>query len=88
MLGSVSDVRPEEPFRAIDPSHVRVLRAGHGANCSSIGSVVDTLFATAVIGSALFVAVAAALRTEPIKVVPTPREPPTSPPRPSSPSNP
>jgi hypothetical protein len=40
---------------------VRVVREGHGANCSSIGSVVDTLFATAVVGGAIYAAIAAAL---------------------------
>ena len=48
---------------------VRVVRAGHGANCSSIGSVIDTLFATAAIGSAIFVGIAAALRSESVRVV-------------------
>jgi hypothetical protein len=36
----------------------------------SIGSVVDTLFATAAIGGAIFAAVVAALSSEPIRVVP------------------
>ena len=40
------------------------MRIGHGANCSSIGSVIDTLFATAVVGGALFAAIAAALERE------------------------
>lgn len=40
---------------------VRVIRLGHGANCSSIGSVLDLLFATAAVGSAVFVATAAAI---------------------------
>lgn len=39
-----------------------VVREGHGANCSSIGSVVDTLFASAVVGGALLAAVLAAIR--------------------------
>jgi hypothetical protein len=59
----------EETPRDVAPEHVVRVRAGHGANCSSIGSVIDTLFATAVIGSAIFAAVAAALATEPVKVV-------------------
>jgi hypothetical protein len=46
---------------------LRRLRLGHGANCSSIGSVVDTLFATAAGGAALFVAVLAALNSEPVR---------------------
>jgi hypothetical protein len=64
----------EETRRDVDPDRIARVRAGHGANCSSIGSVIDTLFATAVIGSAIFAAVAAALATEPIRVV-TPSEP-------------
>jgi hypothetical protein len=51
------------------PSGVRAVRAGHGANCSSIGSVIDTLFATAAVSGALFAAVAAALAREPVRVV-------------------
>jgi hypothetical protein len=51
------------------PSRIRAVRAGHGANCSSIGSVIDTLFATAAISGALFAAVAAALEREPVRVV-------------------
>jgi len=45
------------------------VRTGHGANCSSIGSVVDTLFATAIVGAAVFAAVVAALKSEDVKVV-------------------
>jgi hypothetical protein len=61
----------------ITKEHVRRVRLGHGANCSSIGSVVDTLFATATVGAAIFAAVVAALATEPIHVVhpERPREP-------------
>jgi hypothetical protein len=56
-------------------SGIRAVRVGHGANCSSIGSVIDTLFATAVVGSALFTAIAAALaREEVTEVKPPPRE--------------
>jgi hypothetical protein len=43
---------------------IRVVRLGHGANCSSIGSVLDTLFASAVVGSAILAAIAAALAKE------------------------
>ncbi len=42
--------------------HVLVVREGHGANCSSIGSVIDTLFATAVVGGVLLTAILAALQ--------------------------
>jgi hypothetical protein len=51
-------------------AHVRVVRLGHGANCSSVGSVIDTLFASAVVGGAIFAAVAAALAREEVRVVP------------------
>lgn len=43
------------------PPGVRAVRLGHGANCSSIGSVVDGLFLAATAGGALFAAVLAAL---------------------------
>ena len=46
------------------PEGVRCVRLGHGANCSSIGSVVDTLFATAAVSAAVFAAVVAALSRE------------------------
>lgn len=52
------------------PEHLLAVREGHGANCSSIGSVVDTLFASAVVGGAVFAAVLAAMKREPITVVP------------------
>jgi negative regulator of sigma E activity len=61
-----------EARRPVDPDHVRIVRAGHGANCSSIGSVVDTLFVAAVAGGAIFAAVMAALAEEPIRVVSSP----------------
>ncbi len=48
--------------------HVLRVRLGHGANCSSIGSVVDTLFVTATVGAAVFAAVVAALAKEPVRV--------------------
>jgi hypothetical protein len=48
--------------------HVLRVRLGHGANCSSVGSVVDTLFATAVVGAAAFAAVLAALKREDARV--------------------
>jgi hypothetical protein len=52
--------------------HIRSVRLGHGANCSSIGSVVDTLFASAVVTGAIFAAICAALATEKITVVGAP----------------
>ncbi len=44
--------------------HLLSVRLGHGANCSSMGSVIDTLFATAVVGAAVFAAIAAAMQKE------------------------
>jgi hypothetical protein len=41
--------------------HVKVIREGHGANCSSIGSVIDTLFIAQVTAGALLAVVAASL---------------------------
>jgi hypothetical protein len=54
---------------AVPPESIRALRLGHGANCSSIGSVVDTLFVTSLLGGALFAAVVAALGKEPVEVI-------------------
>jgi len=45
----------------VKETNVRVVREGHGANCSSIGSVIDTLFVAQVAAGALFAAVAASL---------------------------
>jgi hypothetical protein len=45
------------------------VRLGHGANCSSIGNVVDTLFASAVVGTMVFAAVAAAMSKEQVTIV-------------------
>jgi hypothetical protein len=53
----------------VDPGSIRAVRPGHGANCSSIGSVVDTLFVTALLGGGIFAAVVAALGSEPIDVI-------------------
>lgn len=64
----MSDQR-EEGTDTLAPEHVLAVREGHGANCSSIGSVIDTLFASAVIGGAVFAAVLAAMKKEPIAVV-------------------
>jgi hypothetical protein len=55
--------------RRIEPEQILVARVGHGANCSSIGSVVDTLFVAAAVGTAVFAALAAALATEDVRVV-------------------
>jgi hypothetical protein len=66
----MKEPRPAE--REIDPEQVLLVRIGHGANCSSIGSVVDTLFATAVVGAAVFAAVVAALKNEDVRVAGSP----------------
>jgi hypothetical protein len=55
--------------QVVRPENVRAVRLGHGANCSSVGSVIDTLFASAVVGGAIFAAIAAALRNEDVTVV-------------------
>jgi hypothetical protein len=44
---------------------IQIVREGHGANCSSIGSVIDTLFVAQIAAGALLVAVAAALAQAP-----------------------
>ncbi len=72
----------ERKRRARIEAGVRVIREGHGANCSSIGSVIDTLFATAVLGGAVLAAVVASLGRESVRVVGTPPPPPHSPPQP------
>ncbi len=66
----------DERDRPVARDHVRRVRVGAGANCSSIGSVVDTLFATAAAGAAIFAAIVAALKEEPVRVVEVPAEDP------------
>lgn len=56
-------------------AHLLVYRAGTSANCSSIGSSVDLLFASAAVGSAVFAAVMAALA---VAVRPAPAPPATT----------
>lgn len=53
-----------ERLSAALAAHVRVVRPGTSANCSSIGSVVDMLFAGGVVGGALFAAACAALTAD------------------------
>ena len=65
----MSTEKPQEKRVEIDPKHVRIVRIGHGANCSSVGSVIDTLFASAVVGGAIFTAIAAALGAEKVTIV-------------------
>jgi hypothetical protein len=55
-------------------SHVLRVRLGHGANCSSIGSLVDTIFAMATVGGAVFASVVAALGEESVRVAGAPGE--------------
>jgi hypothetical protein len=51
---------------------ILAVREGHGANCSSIGSVVDTLFAAALVGGAVLAAVAAALAKGDVRIAGSP----------------
>jgi hypothetical protein len=51
------------------PENVRAIRVGHGANCSSIGSVIDTLFVAAVVSGAVLAVVLAAMKEEKVTVV-------------------
>lgn len=55
----------------MDAKHLRRVRLGHGANCSSVGSVVDTLFVAAAVSGAILAAVCAAMNGEPVRVVST-----------------
>jgi hypothetical protein len=62
----------EEPERKpgrerLCEGHILRVRLGHGANCSSIGSLVDTIFAMATVGSAVFASVVAAMGEEPVR---------------------
>jgi hypothetical protein len=54
--------------RELRPENIRTVRIGHGANCSSVGSVIDTLFLASAVGGAIFAAVCAALRDEPARI--------------------
>lgn len=65
---------------------VLVVRRGHGANCSSIGSAVEMLFLSATAGAAILAAVSAALQPETGE--PPPDESPSSPPDPTDPLGP
>lgn len=56
---------------AISPDDILVIRRGPGANCSSIGSVLDVLFLSAVAGGVILVGVAALLGEQAAK----PQEP-------------
>jgi hypothetical protein len=52
-----------------DEKNVRAIRLGHGANCSSIGSVIDTLFVASVVSGAVLAVILAAMKEEDVKVV-------------------
>lgn len=66
MSGQPKDERGSPPTS--ETSVLRV-RQGHGANCSSIGSVVDTVFLGAVAGGVILAMVAAAMRRESVTVI-------------------
>lgn len=79
MSDDQSDV-PKREVREVREENVRSVRLGHGANCSSVGSVIDTLFLGAALGGVVFAAVCAAMKVEGITVVGA--APPTPPPAP------
>jgi hypothetical protein len=62
---------PEEGVReeGVREENIRSVRLGHGANCSSVGSVIDTLFLGATLGGVVFAAVCAAMKVEGVTVV-------------------
>jgi len=64
----------ERAERPPNVTSVRAVRLGAGANCSSVGSVVDTLFVTAAAGAAIFAAICAAMAEEPVRVVAPPND--------------
>jgi hypothetical protein len=64
-----SDRAAHEHEREVRADQIRAVRLGHGANCSSVGSVIDTLFLASAVGGAIFAAVCAAMQDEPIRVV-------------------
>ena len=55
----MSDEQPREP--SLLPEGVLAVRRGPGANCSSIGSVVDLLFGAAVVSGMLYAGIVVAL---------------------------
>jgi hypothetical protein len=65
----VGEVGEVGELRKLREENVRSVRLGHGANCSSVGSVIDTLFLGATLGGIVFAAVCAAMKVEGIKVV-------------------
>jgi hypothetical protein len=78
-IGPGGSALAEEPAREPErerlcEGHVLRVRLGHGANCSSIGSLVDTLFAMATVGGAVFASVVAAMGNESVRLAGAPRE--------------
>lgn len=65
------------------PEGVLAVRSGPGANCSSIGSLVDLLFGTAVVAGGVYLAVIASLGDRRVEQV---GEPPPSKPGRGDPS--
>lgn len=59
--GAPSFMEPQNPQVPALPEGVLVIRPGRGANCSSVGSVIDMLFVSGIVGGALLIAVNAAL---------------------------
>jgi hypothetical protein len=68
-----TEATPEEKEDEL-ARHVIAVRLGHGANCSSVGSLIDTLFVSAVVVGSVFAAVCAAMKSEKVTVVPPPDE--------------
>ncbi len=66
-MSAPPDERADE--KGVRSENVRALRLGHGANCSSVGSVIDILFVSAAVSGAIFAAICAAMRDEPMRVV-------------------
>jgi hypothetical protein len=58
--------------RELCAENIRAVRLGHGANCSSVGSVVDTLFLGATVGGVILAALCAAMKEEDVRVVQAP----------------
>jgi hypothetical protein len=59
----VDTLAKDSPKRDM-PEGILAVRAGRGANCSSIGSAVEMLFLSATVGAAILAAVSAALDPE------------------------
>jgi hypothetical protein len=64
-----ADPANDHDAEELTPAQCLVVRVGHGANCSSVGSVIDTLFLGATVGGAILAAVCAAMKSEEVRVV-------------------